>query len=210
MKQKNYIHVVYIITKLELGGAQKVCLELFNGLQNAQISSHLISGAQGTLVDTVKQNEQVILLDNFKREFSLTTILHELRCLWNLIIQLRSLKKVHPTIIVHTHSTKAGIIGRWAAWCAGIKTRIHTIHGYGFHDHQSWLLWIPLYLLELITSIITTHYICVSSADVTTGTQLFPFFARKHSLIRAAVDQQQFYIPARITSMDTSVMVHLR
>lgn len=206
MKQKNYIHVVYIITKLELGGAQKVCLELFNGLQNGQISSHLISGAQGTLVDTVKQNEQVILLDNFKREFSLTTILHELRCLWNLIIQLRSLKKVHPTIIVHTHSTKAGIIGRWAAWCAGIKTRIHTIHGYGFHGHQSWLLWIPLYLLELITSIITTHYICVSSADVATGTRLFPFFARKHSLIRAAVDQQQFYIPARITSMDESTM----
>jgi glycosyltransferase involved in cell wall biosynthesis len=206
MKQKDYIHVVYIITKLELGGAQKVCLELFKGLQNANISSHLISGAQGTLVDTVKHNEQVILLDTFKREFSFSAIVHELQCLWDLIIQLRSLKKAHPTIFVHTHSTKAGIIGRWAAWCAGIKTRIHTIHGYGFHNHQSWLLWIPLYVLELITSIITTHYICVSSADVTTGTQLFPFFARKHSLIRAAVDQQQFYIPARRTSMDVDIV----
>jgi len=206
MKHKNRIHVVYIITKLELGGAQKVCLELFNGVQNADISSHLISGAQGTLVDAVKQNNQVILLDNFKREISFTAIFNELHCLWHLIKQLRSLKKVHPTMIVHTHSTKAGIIGRWAAWCAGIKTRIHTIHGYGFHDHQSWLLWLPLYLLELMTSIITTHYICVSSTDVATGTKLFPYFTRKYSLIRAAVDQHQFYIPARVTSLHESTM----
>ncbi len=207
MKQKNYIHVVYIITKLELGGAQKVCLELFNGLQNANISSHLISGAQGTLIDEVKQNDQVILLDNFKREFSFTAIFNELRCLWHLVTQLRNLKKIHPTILVHTHSTKAGIIGRWAAWFAGIKIRIHTIHGYGFHSHQSWLLWLPLYLIELITSSITTHYICVSSADVTIGTQLFPYFAHKHSLIRAAVDQQPFYTPARATSMDTETLL---
>jgi len=205
MKQKNDIHIVYIITKLELGGAQKVCLELFNGLQKANISSHLISGAQGMLIDTVKQNDQVILLDNFKREFSFKSIFNELRCLWNLVVQLRCLKKIHPIIIVHTHSTKAGIIGRWAAWCAGIKIRIHTIHGYGFHNHQSWLFWIPIYLVELITSLITTHYICVSSADVTTGTQLLPFFAHKYSIIRAAVDQQQFYTPARITSMDTTI-----
>ena len=135
---------------------------------------------------------------------------NELRCLWHLIKQLRSLKKRHSTIIVHTHSTKAGIIGRWAAWCAGIKTRIHTIHGYGFHDHQPWLLWLPLYLLELITSIITTHYICVSSADVATGIKLFPYFARKYSVIRAAVDQQQFYIPARVTSCMNQQYIHLR
>lgn len=204
MKQKNNIHVVYIITKLELGGAQKVCLELFKGLQHANISSHLISGAHGTLSDSVKHNDHVILLDAFTREVSFTAIFNELRCMWHLIIQLRNLKKMHPTILVHTHSTKAGIIGRWAAWFAGIKIRVHTIHGYAFHIHQSWLVWLPIYVVELITSVITTHYICVSSADVITGTRLFPYFARKYSLIRAAVNQQQFYIPARETSMDTS------
>lgn len=204
MKQKNNIHVVYIITKLELGGAQKVCLELFNGLHHANISSHLISGAHGTLSDTVKQNDHVILLDTFKREVSFTAIFNELRCFWHLIKQLYQLKKIHSTIIVHTHSTKAGLMGRWAAWFAGIQIRVHTIHGYAFHTHQSWLLWLPIYLLELITSVITTHYICVSSADVTTGAKLFPYFTRKYSLIRAAVDQQQFYMPARTTSMDTA------
>jgi glycosyltransferase involved in cell wall biosynthesis len=203
MKQKNHIHVVYIITKLELGGAQKVCLELFNGLRDANIATHLISGSQGILVDTIKENDHVILLNTFTREISLSSIVNEIRCLWHLTKQLRNLKKEYPTIIVHTHSTKAGIIGRWAAWFAGIQRRVHTIHGYGFHSHQSWLRWIVVYLAELVTSVITTHYICVSSADVATGMRLFPYFRKKYSLIRAAVNQQQFYIPAQVTEMDS-------
>ncbi len=69
----------------------------FNGLQNANISSHLISGAQGTLIDVVKENDHVILLDDFKREVSLKSLLNELRCLWHLIRQLRNLKKTNPT-----------------------------------------------------------------------------------------------------------------
>ena len=109
---------------------------------------------------------------------------------------MKKLKKQHPHLIVHTHSTKAGIIGRWAAFFAGIKKRIHTIHGYGFHAHQNKILWVSIYLIEFITSLITTHYVCVSSEDVKTGIKLFPHFSGKHSIIRAAVDWDQFFIPA--------------
>jgi len=42
-------------------------------------------------------------------------------------------------MIVHTHSSKAGIIGRWAAWFAGADIVMHSIHGFGFNDRQpSW------------------------------------------------------------------------
>jgi hypothetical protein len=44
-----------------------------------------------------------------------------------LVSKLRALKKQYPDIIVHTHSTKAGLMGRWAAFFAGIKKRVHTI-----------------------------------------------------------------------------------
>ena len=110
------------------------------------------------------------------------------------------MKKKHKNIIVHTHCTKAGIIGRWAAFFAGIKTRMHTIHGFAFHEHQSLIPWFLMYSIELITSIITTHFICVSSADVKTGIRLFPRFSEKHSIIRAAVAWDQFYIPTRQSS----------
>src|SRR5579872_5259680 len=104
------IQVVYIITKLELGGAQKVCLSLFEGLQKSGFNAHLISGKKGLLTHQVQDNSHVILLDSMKREMRLSTLWHELKNFFNLIKILKSLKKKNPTIIVHTHSTKAGLI----------------------------------------------------------------------------------------------------
>jgi glycosyltransferase involved in cell wall biosynthesis len=107
------------------------------------------------------------------------------------------LQQKHKTIIVHTHSTKAGLIGRWAAFFARIKTRIHTVHGFGFHEYQNKIGWIINFLLEYLTSLITTHYVCVSENDRKTGIRLFPNFKPKSSIIRAAVDWNRFYIPAK-------------
>ncbi len=197
------IHVVYIITKLELGGAQKVCLTLLDNLPELGIQPYLISGSQGILVDRVRDKKNVYLLPSLTREFSLGSLLQELRTFFILIKRLRLLKKQYPHVIVHTHSTKAGIVGRWAAFFAGIKYRVHTIHGYAFHEHQSKLVWLLRYLPELATSVITTHFICVSSADIITGIKLFPHFARKYSLIRAAIDWHQFYTPATKNDFDS-------
>ena len=119
MKQAaNQNPVVYIITKLELGGAQKICLSLFHALRTAQ-TTFLISGTQGVLVDTIKDLPNVILLDTLKREASVLAVAQELKTFIQLIQTLKKLKKEHPTIIAHTHSTKAGILGRWAALVAG-------------------------------------------------------------------------------------------
>ena len=197
MSQKS-IHVVYIITKLELGGAQKVCLNLYERIQKSpHFNASLISGTQGPLVEYASKNANTILLDSFKREISGKAFLHEIKTFFALIKTLRSLKKQHPNLIVHTHSTKAGLLGRWAALFAGIKMRVHTVHGYGFHNHQSKIVWFIIYLIELMTSFITTHFVCVSSQDVKMGLKLFPRFTQKHSIIRAAIDWHQFIKPAR-------------
>lgn len=191
------IHVLYIITKLELGGAQKVCLSLVKGLRDQGVHPFLISGKEGKLVPIVQEQEGVLLLDGFKREISLRYFFSEIKNFIKLIHCIKKLRHNNPALIVHTHSTKAGLLGRWAAWFAGIKTRIHTIHGYAFHSHQSIFIWFVIYLLELITSLITTHFVCVSSEDVKTGIRLFPYFETKYSIIRAAIDQEELVIPAR-------------
>lgn len=195
MMKKN-VEVVYIITKLEMGGAQKVCLSLFNGLMQSGCHSYLISGTEGPLVSQLPESSNIILLDSLKRELSLSALWGEIKTFFRLISQLRKLKKENPHLIVHTHSTKAGIVGRWAAFFARIKTRVHTIHGFAFHEHQSKLRWFLIYCAELFTSLITTHFICVSTHDAKTGMQLLPRFKQKHSIIRAGVAWEQFYTPA--------------
>lgn len=191
MKKKE-IHVVYVITKLELGGAQKVCLSLLDGLRKSHVDSFLISGTEGTLAPTVEKKEHVFLLDTFKREVSPLWIFKEVKNFFNLIKLIRKLKKTHDNLIIHTHSTKAGLLGRWAGLFARAPYRLHTVHGFGFHPYQSTIAWLINYALELMTSFVTTHYVCVSSYDVQTACKLIPRFKNKHSIIRAAIDDVSF------------------
>jgi glycosyltransferase involved in cell wall biosynthesis len=206
MKSDTQVTVLYIITKLELGGAQKVCLSLFHGLAQQDVTTFLLSGSAGILTKEVADNPHAILLDSLKREVSLKIIWYELKNFFIFIKKIRALKKKYPHLVVHTHSTKAGIIGRWAAFFARVKQRVHTVHGFAFHEHQPKLKWWLLFIPEWLTSFVTTHFVCVSSADVATGVKFFPRFARKHSIIRAAVDEAKF-TPATKTIFSTDHFV---
>ena len=85
MKRKKELHVLYIITKLELGGAQKVCLALKEGLTNCGHTSLLISGAEGPLAQKAKQIPHVYLLESFKREILFFAPWRELKNFFSLI-----------------------------------------------------------------------------------------------------------------------------
>lgn len=196
---KQLIPVVYIITKLELGGAQKVCLSLFNHFSKIG-KAWLISGTQGPLVQEVINKKNVFLLSSLKRSVGFS----DFKAFYDIYHVLKKLKKENSNIIVHTHSTKAGYLGRWAAWFAGIKIIIHTVHGFGFHPYQSKIGYLIAYLLELFTSTITTQYICVSSYDSALGKKMIPHFNKKEHIIRAAIENKAF-IPATktILKLDT-------
>jgi glycosyltransferase involved in cell wall biosynthesis len=185
--------IVYIITKLELGGAQKVCLTLFKELRTARYTTYLISGPHGPLVPHIAQDPHALLLPAFARAHHMSLRLkQEIRAFIDLVKVLRSLRKKHSVIAVHTHSSIAGILGRWAALCAGVKVRIHTIHGFGFHPHQSTVLYSCFLFIEWITALITSHFVCVSAADQDTGQKFLPAFKQRSSIIRAAIDMAPF------------------
>lgn len=185
-------HIVYIITKLELGGAQKVCLSLMHELPKQGVSTSLITGAQGVLLEKVCDTPNIFFLKNMRREIGFKNIVKEVRVFIELWSLLKKMKKKYPELIVHTHSTKAGLLGRWAAFFARIPTRVHTIHGFAFHEHQAWFSWLCIYACELITSLITTRFVCVSDKDRLTGLRLFPFFKNKAVIIRASIEDKTF------------------
>lgn len=207
MSESSSHHVVYIITKLELGGAQKVCLTLKRGVVQEGWDTSLYAGAGGILDTDVACETNVRLLPSLQRNITFSSLWNELKNLTILTRELRTLRRIYPRLIVHTHSTKAGILGRWAAWFARVPIRIHTIHGFAFHNHQSKPTWLAIYLIELITSLITTHFVCVSSADVTTGNNLFPGFSKKHSMIRAAIAFEHFASIQPTRLLDTQTFV---
>ncbi|OYW18310.1 MAG: glycosyl transferase family 1 [Planctomycetales bacterium 12-60-4] len=130
------MHVAHIITRLIIGGAQE------NTLHNVedQIRDYgdrvtLITGPglgpEGSLEDRARASgADVRLLPQFRRN------LHPWRDWSSYRDIVRLLRETKPDL-VHTHASKAGILGRWAAAQLGIPA-VHTIHGASFHYGQSW------------------------------------------------------------------------
>src|SRR5256885_840610 len=76
---------------------------------------------------------------------------------------VRLLRELKPDV-VHTHSSKAGIIGRWAADRAKVPAIVHTIHGLAFTASTSRAVNSVYPALERRTAPITTRIVCVAGA----------------------------------------------
>jgi glycosyltransferase involved in cell wall biosynthesis len=179
--------VCHVITKLELGGAQEVALYAVSHLDPSKFRPLLVAGPGGLLTDEAKTlaGVDVHILSSLARRVH---VFADLVALVELIFLFRRLR---PTI-VHTHSSKAGILGRWAAWCARVPVIIHTIHGYGITPAQpSWLRRI-LILLERMTGRITTHWIAVAKADIEKGIEWGLFDRTQVSVVRPGIDPLPF------------------
>ena len=131
--------VVHVITQLELGGAQEITLLTCQRLDRRKFRVHLIHGPGGLLDDEAHKLAETTV----ERDENLLRAIRpasDLRCLRSLTRRLRRIRRQwHGPMIVHTHSSKAGILGRWAARFAGADIVMHSIHGFGFNDRQpSW------------------------------------------------------------------------
>ena len=127
--------IFHVITKLELGGAQKVTLMTLERLPRDRYELGLITGPEGILVNWANQIPDLtrFWIPNFVREVRPIQDSITLLKLWNLF------RRERPHI-VHTHSSKAGILGRLAARLAGVPVIFHTYHGFGFNDFQPRLI----------------------------------------------------------------------
>ncbi len=146
----------------------------------------LISGPGGLLTEEAQRLPHVEL--NILS--ALGRAIHPLDDLVALVGLTKLLRRLRPSI-VHTHSSKAGILGRWAAWFAGVPTIVHTIHGYGITPVQPrWMKWL-LIGLERITGWITTQWVAVSQADIKKG-MAWRLFRNNVLLIRPGIDPRPF------------------
>src|SRR5215475_12402567 len=180
--------ICHVITKLELGGAQEVALYTVAQLDRTKFRPVLIAGSGGLLTDEAKRlrGVEIVILASLGRRIDLLSDFAALLAL------IRLFRRLRPAI-VHTHSSKAGILERWAAWFARVPVILHTIHGYGITPAQPFWLRHFLTMVERVTGWITSHWIAVAQADRRTGMQWGLFDEHHVSVIRPGIDPRPFY-----------------
>lgn len=164
------LKIVHIITRLILGGAQENTLVTCKLLAERGHDVTLITGPaigpEGALFEqTINANFKTIVVDELRREI-------------NPIVDIpayfklkKFLNELQPDI-VHTHSAKAGILGRYAGWSLKLKGSdtfnsnlplvVHTIHGLAFHQYQNPLLSKFYIAVEKVTGQKTDAFITVA------------------------------------------------
>ena len=183
-------NIMHIITKLELGGAQQNTLYSVLKHDRSKYNVYLVSGMEGFLTDKAKQlkDVKVILLPELRHEIS---PINDLKCLF----ALKKIFKKEKIDLVHTHSSKAGILGRFAAKLAGVRMIIHTVHGFSFNDVQSALKKRFYIFFERLAAKYTDKLIVVTRVDIEKGLQAGVGEAGQYVLIRSGFDIAEFTAP---------------
>ncbi len=183
------INLLYVITKLELGGAQKQLLSLITHLDKERYNIFLFTAREGLLLEDAAGIPGLAL----KRSRFLERSINPLEDLLSLF-ELYHYIKNNRIAIVHTHSSKAGIVGRLAARCAGVRVIIHTVHGWPFHEYQPRLKRFFFILLERLAARLTDVLVTVNDSDKGKGLRNAIGDTRRYRVIRCGIDYSEFYV----------------
>ena len=187
---KRPIPLLQAITRLIVGGAQETVMYLTDLLDKERFQVEVLSGPQtgseGSLIEEVRANGiPLTILPDMLREIS---PLHDIMAL----VKMTRFIRTNGYTIVHTNSSKAGIIGRIAARMAGTPVIVHTVHGWSFHEHMApWLR--KFYVaLERFTASITDAMVVVADSDIDKGLQAGIGRLEQYHLIRSAISMEEF------------------
>ncbi|MDR1322934.1 MAG: glycosyltransferase family 4 protein [Candidatus Margulisbacteria bacterium] len=154
--------ILRIISRLNIGGPAIHVTNLNYYLdKNYGYDSRLIYGSlapgEGSMEYLARAKKlKTIILPELGREINWRK---DLKTLWQLY---KILKREKPDI-VHTHTAKAGAVGRLAAKLAGVKKIYHTFHGHVFHSYFGKFKTKAFIFLEKILARLTTKIIAISA-----------------------------------------------
>jgi len=160
------IKVAHVITRLIRGGAQENTLLTVQGLAampgyEAVLITGPGLGPEGDMVpDAVESGVEVVVIDSMRRAINPWRDLAAYRA-------LRRWMREHRPDIVHTHSSKAGILGRKAAKDEHVPRIVHTIHGLPFHDYER--AWVNRFYVALERHAARYTDLIISVADAMTA-----------------------------------------
>jgi len=166
------IKVIHIITRLDKGGSAENTLLTAGGLdkqiydvllvKGLSIESGMAEGEAGAVEKSIREAEKegvrIITVPGLIRRIS---PFYDFKTFFALIKILRY-ERPH---IIHTHTSKAGILGRWAAYFCRAPIIIHTPHGHVFWGYFGRLKTAFYIILEKITANITDKIIALTEQE---------------------------------------------
>jgi putative galactosyltransferase wbgM len=181
------IKILHIQVLPKLSGVQKVSLEIFKKLNNEKYDKYILfrdSIGYGDRAECIKEFEatgaKVLFSKLLKREIGISD--------FPALFELYKLCKREKFDIVHTNSTKPGIIGRIAAFVAGVPLVVHTVHGLSFHKFVKFPIWQFYWACEMIASCFCHKIIIVNKYYL----KYFKWFKNKTCTIYNGVDYSKF------------------
>jgi glycosyltransferase involved in cell wall biosynthesis len=157
------MRVTHVITRLIVGGAQENTIASVLGLrQKPGLHVDLIAGPtrgpEGSLEPALAGCPALLTIVP-----ELVRPLHPWKDAraWQ---KLTGLFRARQPQVVHTHSGKAGVLGRLAAARAGVPIILHTIHGPSFGSFQGWSANALFRAAERYAARVTTHFVIVAEA----------------------------------------------
>ena len=132
------MRVMHVITRMIVGGAQENtlynCLDLIRDHNDeVKLITGPSEGAEGKLL--AQSNTDGLLVDTHSSLIRSISPQHDQKAYSDL---KRAIREWRPEV-VHSHSAKAGLLGRAAAWSCKVPCVVHTVHGAPFHPYQSWI-----------------------------------------------------------------------
>jgi len=180
--------IVHFITRLELGGAQQNTLYCVCHHDRTRFDVGLWAGEGGILDSEARAIEQADVR-------ILPWLVHPIDPVRDAAAVLRLASMLRDVDLLHTHSSKAGILGRAAARLAGVPGIVHTVHGWSFNDVQPAVTRRLYVEAERAAARVTNRIVCVALFDRDRGLASGIGHASQYRIVRSGIDPSLYGAP---------------
>ncbi len=171
-QQAKRVKIIHVITRLDKGGSAENTFLTVQGLDKERYDVVLVSGpsresqmsdqevraVEANLAALESSGARIIFIPELMRE---PTPLSD----WMALVRLCGLFRKERPVIVHTHTSKAGMLGRWAAFLCRVPIIVHTPHGHVFWGYFNKFKTAVFILLERLTARITDRIITLTHRE---------------------------------------------
>lgn len=187
--------ILYIITRLDRGGSAEAVLQWAERMKAEGHETKIITGRTiEPHTDLKKYSERtgvpVIILQSLHREIE---PLSDLQAFFKL---LKIIGNEKPDI-VHTNSSKAGLLGRMAAWLNRVPAVIHSPHGHIFYGYYGKIKTGIFIILERLTAKITNKITILTQPGIDDHLKIKIAPKSKFVLLPAGIDLELYRIPQK-------------